>query len=458
MQDHATTTLLNSSASRLAITLIQALRRRLQNPGFLDRHRRHPKAFTRNRVLTFSVVALFILQKSVKSLQLHLHEFLDQCNAATPAHTVGPGAFTRARAKLSHGAYIELNEEVLLPMVYRPGPDSKISRWRGHRVLSIDSSLIRLPMTAKLATGFGLVECSNQNGKGSVKYPQARISLLYDVLNGLGWDARLEPYAVSEIEVASHHLACAAKTDLILCDRGYAGLFWFILMHSRGIEFVVRCGKGSFGSVQELFRRNEEGLSLEVVLKAHSEAKKQLLQAGLATELRVRLVTVRLSTGELELLATNLLDTRKYPTEEFAQVYHWRWGLETYYGCLKGRLELENWSGKTEEAIRQDFQAAVFLCNLESVVCRCAQHQLAQETAQRDHPARLNRSVCLHTIKSRILELLAGQEPARKVLARLLPLFQANPLSVRKPRIARRQKIPMARSLHYQRNVRKTIF
>ena len=54
-------------------------------------------------------------------------------------------------------------------------------------------------------------------------------------------------------------------------------------------------------------------------------------------------------------------------------MYHWRWGHETYYLMLKGRMELENFSGRTVEAVRQDLQAAVLLANLESVLSEPAQ-------------------------------------------------------------------------------------
>jgi hypothetical protein len=448
----------NHPAARRATLVIQALRRRLRQPAFRDRHRRDRKAFTRQRILDFPVVVLCLLQKSVKSLQLHLLEFLDQWPDGHPESPVSPGAFTRARAKLRPSAYVELNTEVLLPMVYRRASGGDLRRWQGHRVLGIDSSLIRLPATASLAKVFGWVECANQTGKSSVRYPQARISVLYDVLNHLGWDARLEPHTVAETQLAHDHLAHAKPGDLILCDRGYAGLFWFISLRALGMEFVVRCSQGSFKPVQELFGRNEAGVSCEVVLQAQGDVKRELRAAGLPTELRVRLVTVRLNTGELEVLATSLLDPVRYPTETFAEVYHWRWGIETYYGRLKGRLELEHWSGQTEVAIRQDFQAAVFLSNLETVVCGSAEQELAQTTAHREQAAQLNRAVCLHTIKNQIIELLAGRQPVKKVLARLLPLFKANPVSVRPQRKVPRRKIPPGQSYHYQRNVRKIVF
>ena len=45
---------------------------------------------------------------------------------------------------------------------------------------------------------------------------------------------------------------------------------------------------------------------------------------GLPVKLKVRLVRLRLPSGELAVLATSLLDAVAYPTAEFLTVYHWR--------------------------------------------------------------------------------------------------------------------------------------
>jgi hypothetical protein len=61
-----------------------------------------------------------------------------------------------------------------------------------------------------------------------------------------------------------------------------------------------------------------------------------LRQAGVQPEvLRVRLVAIWLAIGALEVLATSLLEAAAYPTEAFGEVYHCRWGMETFYGVLK---------------------------------------------------------------------------------------------------------------------------
>jgi len=447
-----------SPANALALTLVQKLRDLLLDPAFLDRNRLHEKAFTRNRLLPFTAVVLLVLQQTVKSIQNHLHEFLGQWNGPGSLDMPGTGAFTRARAKLRHTAYVELNSQVLLPAVYQSAGDFGLRRWRGHRVLGIDSSLIRLPMTGALAQRFGLVECANKKGKSSVAFPQARISVLYDVLNRIGMDAHLEPHTVAETELARRHLSQCRPEDLLLTDRGYSGYWWFALMQARGVNYVARCSKGSFGAVQKLFAQNRAGVSREVTLSAPSQLKRQLRQEGLPLTLRVRLVTVRLSTGELEVLATNLLDPQRYPTADFALLYHWRWEIETYYGCLKGRLELEHWSGKTETSVLQDFHAAVFVSNLESVICRPGDEALAARTSARKFPAKLNRAVCLHTIKHHIIALLTSRQPASIVLNQLQNLYMANPVIVRPDRKVPRRKTPPGQSYQYQRNIHKIVY
>jgi hypothetical protein len=104
--------------------LVQNLRAQLIDAQFTARHRVRPEDFTRQRQLTFPVVMLFVLQKTVKSIQRHLHEFLNEVMGEALFESVTAGAWTHARAKLKHTAFVELNEKVVLPRNC-----SKSSRW-----------------------------------------------------------------------------------------------------------------------------------------------------------------------------------------------------------------------------------------------------------------------------------------------------------------------------------------
>jgi hypothetical protein len=440
-----------------ALHLIAQLRQRLIDPSFGARHRRRPTDFTRQCVLIFPVLMLLLLQKSLKSLQAHLHEFLAQLAEGAHAPNLSGGALTHARAKLNASAFVELNTAVVLATVYGPPHAALVQRWRGHRLLGVDSSLLRLPARAAVGEKFGWVQCANHHGPQE-RYPQGRVSVLYDVLNQLGLDARLVASTVAETQLAHDPLAGVGLDDVLLNDRGYTGYRWLAAVRAAGAHFVSRCSRGSFAAVQRLFARNEAGVSVQVRLAAPKEVRAECRACGWPLELTVRLVTVRLASGELEVLATSLLDEAAYPTEEFGPLYWRRWGHETYYGRLKGRLDLEHCSGQTVAAVEQDFQATVLLSNVESVVVGPAQAELRVRTAGRAQPAQVNRAVSLHALKSRLIALLTSRVPAEQVLAELTEWFQANPVSVRPGRTVRRREFSPSRSYHYQRRVRKLVF
>jgi hypothetical protein len=440
-----------------ALTLIERLRQPLIDPGFWSRHRRRARDFTRQCVVTFPVLMLLVLQKSLKSLQAHVHEFLWQLADGTPGAKLSGGALTHARAKLCASAFIELNESAVLATVYGAEHGALVRRWHGHRLLGVDSSLLRLPSSRAVGAAFGWVQCANHRGPLE-RYPQGRVSVLYDLLNQVGLEARLVGSGVAETELAYQHLAAVRPGDVVLNDRGYTGYAWLVAMRAVGAHFVSRCSRGSFTAVQQLFARNQADVSVEVRLAAPKELRGQCQKRGWPLELTVRLVTVRLKSGELEVLATSLLDEAAYPTETFGPLYWQRWGQETYYGRLKGRLDLEHCSGRTVAAVEQDFQATILLSNVESVVMGPAQAQLAERTEGRQQPAQVNRAVSLHALKCRLIQLLTCRVPAQTVLAELTQWFQASPVSVRASRTVPRRKPSPSRSYHYQRRVRKLVF
>ena len=438
-------------------TLIEALRAKLRDQDFLARHRVRPQDFTRQRQLTFPLLMLFLLQQTLKSIQRHLHEFLDELAQGEIFEPLTSGAVTHARAKLKESAFTELNRECVLPTVY--GPEHPIQRWRGHRLIGVDGSLVRLPESEELGQTFGWKEASNQHGSTGTRYPEARLSVVYDLLNRIGLDARLEPSTVGEVALALQQLEHLQPGDAAVNDRGFTGYLYLAAVAQRGRHFIGRCSTGSFLAAQEMFRLNKANQSKEVWLFAPPDQKAECQRLGLPLKMRVRFVSLRLPSGELEVLATSLRDEALYPTEEFLTVYHWRWGHETFHLMLKGRLELENFSGRTVEAIRQDVQAAVLLANLESVLSEPTQAALREESTPETQPRQVNRSNSYHALKDQVLDLLYRDIPIPIVINKLMKLFKGSPVAVRPNRqVPRRRRPSFHRSYHFQRRVKKTVF
>jgi hypothetical protein len=326
-------------------------------------------------------------------------------------------------------------------------------------LIGVDSSLIRTPDSQELGDAFGWKEAANQHGSTGTRYPEARLSVVYDLLNGLGVDCRLEPSTVGEVALAIEQLEHLQPEDVEINDRGFTGYLYLALVRRRDAHFIGRCSTGSFLEAQKLFKVNRANQSRIVWLFAPPNEKAECRRLGLPSKMKVRFVSVRLPTGELEVLVTSLLEAATYPTKEFLEVYHYRWGHETFHLMLKGRLELENFSGRTVEAVRQDVQAAVLLANLETLVSEPAQAALEQEQTAESQPLKVNRANAYHGLKLKLLELLYSDHPASVVLSKLMVLFQGTPVPTRPDRKAeRRRRMSFHRSYHYQRRVKKAVF
>lgn len=436
-------------------TAVLTLRELIHDESFCHRHRASDKNFIRRRKLTFMNVVVLLLQKTVRSIQLHLHDFFAVLTPDSPS--VGASAWCEARMKLRHTAFIELNERAILEVVYRGQSDFAVRRWKGHRLLGIDSSVIRLPNQPALGQEFGWMECGNQAG-ATGRFPQARLSVLTDLLNRMALQTLLVPWQQCERKLALEHLPHMEPEDLALLDRGYASYELFAQFVSHGRLFVCRCPTSSFGVVNQLFKENQAGRSVVATLRPCASQRAQMRRAGLPETILVRFVTVRLDTGELEVLATNLLEEARYPVGEFKALYACRWGIETFYGRLKGRLDLENFTGLSVEAVRQDLHATILLSNLESILTQPAQEQLQQKSDTLVHRQQVNHAVSFHALKSQIFQLLLSAEPVSQVLPKLHRLFLDNPVAHRPSRKPPRKKFSGWRSYHYQRNTRKVVF
>ena len=169
------------------------MRARLGCALFVCAHRNWPQAFTRRRELTFPRVILLVLQKGVKSLQGRLTEFYARLEALALTDepcAVTAGAWSQARAKLAHTAFIALNEEAVLASFYTaPEGAPAVRRWQGHRLCAIDGSFVFLPESQELGAHFGWTANANKRGACQVRHVMANASVYFDVLNRLGLDA-----------------------------------------------------------------------------------------------------------------------------------------------------------------------------------------------------------------------------------------------------------------------------
>jgi len=98
------------------------------------------------------------------------------------------------------------------------------------------------------------------------------------------------------------------------------------------------------------------------------------VDATAGTAVRLRVIKLRLPTGQIETLVTPLTE-EEMPEAAFGELYALRWGIEVHYGQEQYALEMENFSGPPPRGSAQDDHATILFANLSAVVKQEAEPQ-----------------------------------------------------------------------------------
>ena len=332
----------------------------------------------------------------------------------TLTRKISTSAFTQSRKNLSPDVFNGMNQ-VLVDEFYTDN-EERVNLWNGFRLLAIDGSTVSLPFSKDLKKQFGVV---NTHSKVD-DYILGRVSVLYDVLNNLALDGILCSTTMGEIAIAQNHVKLLGEKDLVILDRGYPCFDLAYRIIEQGADFLFRC-KYSFNNVTKQFMAQNSDDSI-VEIKAAKDTKFNTKHYTQNTTIKVRLIKVRLDNGEIELLMTSLLDSKRHPCKCFKSLYYQRWGVETYYDRLKNILTLENFSGLTQHAILQDFQCAIFISNVQTLIIEEAQQGIKNKYDKRKYEYKINSSICLGLMKYKIIDLFVnkGSETTLKELEEIL--------------------------------------
>jgi hypothetical protein len=305
-------------------------------------------------------------------------------------------AFSLARQKIKWEAFREMFDFGV--NVHYTNYADEIQRWNGLRVSATDGSKLSLPNDPALRDYFGT------SGAGNTS-PTAQGSLLYDILNDVAMDARIEPMATDERTPAGMHIKRLTELEsfeewkeLILFDRGYPSFDLIKELMEQKIHYVMR--------VREKFSTAIDDLP-------HGDHRTELVHG--AERIAVRVIKFPLSSGEIETLITDLTEQR-YGVKTFKRLYFMRWPIETKYDEIKNKLQIENFSGRLVDNIRQDFYAAMVLTNLAADFFVQAQEGVEKEQRKKDNKYRYQVNVNheIGVLKDRLIKTLLEDDNKKR--------------------------------------------
>jgi hypothetical protein len=295
---------------------------------------------------------MFILSGLKTNTQTALNRFFH--DSLEKRGAMSQQAFSKARSHFDHSPF----EYFFRDQVRRRFSEGhEIQLLHGFQVLAIDGSDIALPDMPKLLEAFGGV------GRNASS-PTAKISLLYDVLNDFIVDAAIGKAGSSERDFALGHMKklLAIKTTekkLLIFDRGYPSADLIRELEEEGLYYLMRV-------------RRKWNLEVDEVSSHDSVIEIKLNE----TTTKLRVVKFQLPSGETETLISNIFELE---FSEFPKLYFMRWPVETKYDALKNKLELENFTGYTENVILQDFWATMYLSNMTAIAREEANAEIRKE-------------------------------------------------------------------------------
>ncbi len=209
--------------------------------------------------------------------------------------------------------------------------DSARYKWKGHRIFTVDGSKINLPKELKKSKYKTANQCSSR--------PMAMVTSLFRLKAQITYDFIISRHS-NEITNSIEHLKKTKPGDVVVYDRYYISTVLLNNHLDKNIEFVFRCKEKS--TFKEIERFANSDLKDEIIT---------ITRKGL--KINIRFVKYWINDVQY-VLATSLLNQKKYPINSLKDLYHKRWGIEEHYKTMKEHVQIEQFHCKKIMGIKQE--------------------------------------------------------------------------------------------------------
>ena len=384
--------------------------------------------FTRKRKLPLELLALQILTMIRLPLQLSTDEVYEALGKKED--TVSKQAVSKARTNLNPEYIKEFFIETAKPM----GKCKDIKLWNNkYRLCAIDGSDIALDNASELKNHFG---CSGRTKNATT----ALASVAHDPLNEWILDGSLNPYGTNERDAAKANISAVCELplrfrvkNLFIMDRGYPSKEFIAWLSDNKHKFLMRV-RNKFSSDID-FAESNGIVSLTWESKTYS----------------VRAIKVKLDTGEIETLITNL-KKNELNSEDAGALYFKRWDIETKFNSLKNKLQLGNFSGRRVVTVMQDFYATLCMANYINSVRFQTDAVIAEASADKNnmHNQTTNENRLINKCRKKLIRALTANSDSErtKIFEELVSDIVSKPVELKPNRKNPPHSVPRKMKFH----------
>lgn len=282
---------------------------------------------------------------------------------------------------------------------------------KGYYLLAIDGSDVVLPNMDETYNSF-----RGPISKNNVRATMGTISTAYDVINRIIVDGEIYPYKTSEQLMGIDNVKAAMRLinddpKIFIFDRGYVSIPMLLEMFKLNQNFIFRVPNRKYIEEIKAMVTNDELISIEMTKERLFAFKNAPTYNEILCikHIVVRCVKFTLSTGEEEILFTNL-ESDKFSINELKEIYNMRWGIESVYNALKHKIDLEKFSGYKPTIIKQDFYASLYLWNIMQNMILDERKEISDELPNHIYEMKINDSIALELIKTDLLKIFYSEK------------------------------------------------
>ena len=390
--------------------VLDNIRATLQSPAFIAQHRNDQGDFSRQRVLTFERIGLYFLQGAADSLKFGMETLLRGLVGTAhyhPYRLVSKQAVSKACQKFPFEAFIDLHAKAVETFYAH----ASTPRWMEFRLVGVDGAKLRLPIKQYLADTFSV-----QTNGGKTKRPMGLLVAHYDVLTGIPLAGELSPCFMGERFLAERLLPQRSADDLLLYDRGFPSFVMFALHKFLQVPFCMRITKNYNPEIEQFIA--DEVVEREIILQPNRDNLKECENLNIpTTPVKVRLIRVRLKSGEIEVLATSLMDSEIYPTHLFKDLYAKRWGVEEGFKALKAWAAVECYHTMDALGVYREVYARLLTVTLAAMARTLSQPLVDRKTSHRKYRYKVNLLSLLRKLRSELVILWCTEADMEKMKA-----------------------------------------
>ena len=198
-------------------------------------------------------------------------------------------------------------------------------------------------------------------------------------------------------------------------DRGYGSIPDYYYFNKENEKFIIRIASNDLVHYRRKMLKDDDEIELDHDYRRTSKYKEKYPEVYNyfmeRKTIKVRLVNIKLETGEIETLVTNL-SKEEFTTEEMYGLYGMRWGIETNYHYLKESIKITNITSSKKDIIFQDILSTIYVFNMLQGIQNDLEHKIEQK--KHKNKMKININMATGYIKKFLIYILLEEDEKKR--------------------------------------------